>query len=190
MECYLIRHTAPEVAAGTCYGRLDLPLAANFSQHAATLTKFVHNIQPDTVYSSPAQRCLKLAEQFQPQPLIEPNWQEFNFGDWEGRLWRDIDRDDIARWDRDLVTHQVPNGDSLALFHQRVDRAWRALIEREQHQSKKIVIVTHAGVIRSMVAAVLGIALEKSVLIGLDYGSITKVSYQGAFRKVDYMNRV
>ena len=60
MELYLIRHTALDSTTGICYGRTDVPLAASAEQDIqrvlAVLPTFEH------VYSSPAQRCTRLAE--------------------------------------------------------------------------------------------------------------------------------
>ena len=35
MEVILIRHTSPDVPAGTCYGQADVPLKASFEKEAA-----------------------------------------------------------------------------------------------------------------------------------------------------------
>ncbi|MCE2595625.1 alpha-ribazole phosphatase [Motilimonas cestriensis] len=190
MECYLIRHTQPDVAVGTCYGRLDLPLSAHFTEHAKPLEALVNDISPDKVYSSPAQRCLLLAQKLTDRPLIESRWLEFDFGDWEGRLWRDIAQVEIEQWNDNLVHHRLPNGESLKVFHQRVVQAWWALFNSKQDANEKIVIVTHAGVIRSIVASLLAMPLENSVQLGLDYGSVTKVICQGQYRRLEYLNRL
>ncbi|MDO6524927.1 alpha-ribazole phosphatase family protein [Motilimonas sp. 1_MG-2023] len=190
MECYLIRHTQPDVAVGTCYGRLDLPLSVDFAEQAKPLEALVRNMSPNQVYSSPAQRCLLLAQKLTTTPLIEPSWSEFDFGDWEGRLWCDIEKGDIEQWNDNLVHHRLPNGESLEVFHQRVVKAWFALCNSKDNVDSKIVIVTHAGVIRSIVASLLGIPLENSVQLGLAYGSVTKVICQGKYCRLDYLNRL
>ena len=61
MEIYLIRHTTPAVGKGICYGQTDLDITDSFKEEvAAIIPHLPDNIQ--TVFSSPLQRCKKLAD--------------------------------------------------------------------------------------------------------------------------------
>ena len=73
MDIYLIRHTAPLVDKGICYGQTDLDVTDSFE---AELEQIRPHIPGDIkkVYSSPLQRCLKLATALFPnQPISTHN---------------------------------------------------------------------------------------------------------------------
>ena len=104
MQCYLIRHTTPKVAIGVCYGQLDLDVTDSFSQEAqAVLAKFKGD-HPAVCYSSPLQRCAKLAETLPfGRPQHDERLKELNFGAWEGQVWDDIPRHEIDHWWSDFA---------------------------------------------------------------------------------------
>ena len=119
---YLIRHTTPAIEAGVCYGRSDLALADTAPREIAAVLEAIPDIT--IVYSSPAQRCLRLAQAVTAAQGIDhqtdPRLQEIDFGDWEGRRWDDIPVADIARWDAQLWDHTPGGGESLRDLWQRV----------------------------------------------------------------------
>jgi len=92
MELYLIRHPRPQVAPGTCYGQLDLPLAEDPVQIAAGLRPLLPARY--SLHASPLQRARLLAEALG-QPALDPRLMEIHFGEWEGRSYDSIGS---ARW--------------------------------------------------------------------------------------------
>ena len=63
----LLRHTTPAVAEGTCYGRLDLPLAESFDTEFEALKAALPAF--GRLVSSPLARCRQLAEQLAAEDL-------------------------------------------------------------------------------------------------------------------------
>jgi alpha-ribazole phosphatase len=57
---YLTRHTTPAIESGVCYGRSDIALADTAPREIAAVLEAIPDIA--IVYSSPAQRCLRLAQ--------------------------------------------------------------------------------------------------------------------------------
>ncbi|HEX5538399.1 MAG TPA: histidine phosphatase family protein, partial [Methylophilaceae bacterium] len=96
MELYLIRHTTPEIAKGVCYGQSDIDLAASFDDELALLRAKLP-LAPAVIYSSPSQRCLKLATAIAGDWPIQqdPRLMELHFGEWELRQWDDIPREQL-----------------------------------------------------------------------------------------------
>ena len=99
MILHLIRHPRPLVAAGICYGRLDLE-AENATALAASLRAELPTDLP--VWRSPLSRCRALAEALHPQPLIDARLAEMDFGAWEGRSWDTIPRAELDAWAADV----------------------------------------------------------------------------------------
>lgn len=190
MHCHLIRHPEPDIATGTCYGQLDIPLSMTGLEQQTCLIEWAKTQTVERVYTSPLVRCQSLAKALTQDacPLHSvAAFKEFDFGSWEGKKWDQICRTEIDAWQQDLLHYRIPNGESLDAFHQRVISAWHKLVDK--HQGQNIVVITHAGVIRSIVAHELNLMVSESIKIALDYASISQLSVEGEFKRLNFLNR-
>lgn len=173
MEIYLIRHTTPAVAKGTCYGQTDLDVTESFDEEVNSIRPYLpENIQ--TVYSSPLQRCRKLAEALFPQHAIQldKDLMELNCGTWEMQLWNEIPKPEIQPWMDDFVNVKVPDGESYVEMHDRVVKRFE-WISRQAHPA---VIVAHGGVLRSILAHITTTSLKESFdVFTCHYGCVVKI---------------
>ncbi len=173
MEIYLIRHTTPLIEKGTCYGQADLDVTDNFLQEASCIQNHVpHHIED--VYSSPLKRCRQLAEYLFPSHRIqfEEKLKEINCGEWEMKLWDEIDSEYLQAWMADFVNVSIPGGESYLDLYQRVSSWFDALPKR-----KAVAIVAHGGVIRSILSHIDAVALKDSFeLFKLRYGCVVKLN--------------
>lgn len=167
---HFVRHPEPVVAAGVCYGRLDIP-ARNTGAVAARLRAELPRGLP--VWTSPLRRCRELAELLLPHPAIDARLSEMNFGLWEGRPWDAIPRAELDAWAADVGGYVPPGGES-ALALQR-----RALAFVAGLDVPEAVIITHSGVIRVLLAHWRGLPPEKWPQLAPAYGSLTTVSLGG-----------
>ena len=91
MRIALIRHPAPSIEPGICYGRLDVAVTAVGQAQITRLATDPGMQGATVVWSSPAARCRGLAEAIavaQGVALnVDPRLQELDFGAWEGRAW-------------------------------------------------------------------------------------------------------
>ncbi len=69
---------------------------------------------------------------------------------------------------------------------QRVAAFWEDLCRNNQEH---VAVVAHAGVIRALLAYLLDIPLRKSLYVGIDYGSVTKIHLIEEIPIIDYINR-
>ncbi len=166
MILHLIRHPRPLVAAGICYGRLDLE-AENATALAASLRAELPTDLP--VWRSPLSRCRALAEALHPQPLIDARLAEMDFGAWEGRAWETISRAELDAWAADVGGYAPPGGESPRELQRRALDFVAALDVPE------VVIVTHAGVIRVLLAYWRGMPAAEWPQLDFAYGSLTTV---------------
>lgn len=173
MEIYLIRHTTPLIAKGICYGQTDLDVTATFEQEVANTKQYLpDNIQ--MVYSSPLQRCTKLAKALFPTKTIQlhDDLMELNCGDWEMQLWDEIPKPEIQPWMDDFVNVQVPNGESYTQLHDRVVNRFQWIAQ----QAKPAVIVAHGGVLRSILAHITATPIKESFdVFTMQYGCVVKL---------------
>ncbi|WP_318478312.1 histidine phosphatase family protein [Photobacterium leiognathi] len=114
----------------------------------------------DTVVTSTLQRCAVFAEHIAETQNLEINysddWKEMDFGEWDGlthqqlieRVGEDIDAYWYDPWqvcDDGTAPHK---GETLEQFDCRIKAAWRQLLQ--QFKGKKILLVTHSGVMRQL----------------------------------------
>jgi len=179
MDIYLIRHSAVYNPGKLCYGQSEIPLEENFTNDFNSLEISLGSaLQTDALfYSSPLRRCTKLASFLSNNNyLTDYRIQELNFGDWELQPWDSIDSKQLNTWMADFVNVTIPNGENFIDLAHRCQLFWNQLKQNTSHQN--LFIITHAGVIRSVLANILEFPLHKSFDIQVDYASITKINYQ------------
>jgi alpha-ribazole phosphatase len=156
MEIYVVRHTQVAVK-DTCYGQSNVPLADTFTSEAA---KYKNDLPDkfDAVFCSPLERCKHLSNALNYDNVIFENaLMEMNFGDWEGKKWNDIEQAKLDVWMNDFEHEKTPNGENLLeLF----DRVRLFLDNLRQQKFDKVLLITHAGVIRCIWAYLLEIPLQ------------------------------
>lgn len=174
MEIYLVRHTAPAVEKGICYGQSDLDVTESFLSEAAIIQQHLPaNIV--AVYSSPLQRCSKLAAHLFPQHTVQLDDQlmEINCGMWEMKRWDDIPKEEIDPWMEDFVNVRIPGGESYTDLLERVSNSFNEV----HQQPKPSVIIAHGGVIRSILSHITGTQLKDSFnTFSLHYGCVIKIT--------------
>jgi alpha-ribazole phosphatase len=188
MEIFLIRHTTPLVEKGTCYGQTDLDVTDNFTVEADIIKNYLPN-NIAQVYSSPLQRCKKLAQYlFADTPInLRGDLMELNCGTWEMQRWDDIPRHEIDPWMNDFVTVSTPQGESYIDLHERVVDCFKEISKHEESVS----IVAHGGVIRSILSHITQTALVDSfTAFKLHYGCVIKINCHGESFKHEVLHNV
>jgi alpha-ribazole phosphatase len=192
MEIFLIRHTTPSVARGVCYGQADLDITESFYQEATVIQQY---LPPDVkaIYSSPLQRCTKLAiHLFKGHAIqLQDDLKEINCGEWEMKLWDDIPKDEIDPWMNDLINECIPGGESYGQVFERVVKCFEQIIEchssgKDEVQVKQaevrdlpVAIIAHGGVIRSILSHITLTPLPDSFRVfSLHYGCVIKIMYE------------
>jgi alpha-ribazole phosphatase len=175
MIIYLIRHTTPLNAKGLCYGFADIDVDVNFETEANSIKRKLPQNE-FAVYSSPLMRCKKLANYlFEKESIVfEDDLKEMNFGEWENKLWNDINYQESKYWMDDFVKALTPNGESYELLYNRVIKLFK------MHKAKHLqgfAWITHGGVIRSVLSYINKTALENSFKeYRIDYAAVVKIS--------------
>lgn len=139
-----LRHPTPDVPTGTCYGQTDLDIAEIGHAQIENAVKVTPTVS--RVLASPALRCSKLAHSIADRhgltPIFDERLWEMNMGEFEGKLWSEIDREVSAKWFEDPFHNKAPGGESF------LDVQTRVLKALEQADDG-CAIVCHAGVIRA-----------------------------------------
>lgn len=153
MKIVLIRHPEPDVEPGICYGRrLDLALTPAGLLVAKSLGAHPSLDGLKAIWSSPARRCRIAAEMMSDHlnlPLsIDPRLHEFDFGEWEGRKWDHIPRDNFDRWAAETMTFRPPGGETAADLVGRITEFVRECIAANEDCA----IVSHGGPLKILSA--------------------------------------
>lgn len=168
---FLIRHPAPAIAPGICYGRSDIGLLADPLAAARRLTAQLPGL--DRVYSSPLQRCLRLARCLAPSPVTDTRLMEMDFGAWEGRSWDDIPRPDIDAWARQPLDFAPPGGESGRQVAARVIEFASEFIRR--NDIGNIAVISHQGPLRILMAHLLGDGEALWLSRRFDFAAVTRL---------------
>lgn len=132
------------------------------------------------VVSSPQKRCSEFAAQLanhQNIPLsVDRAWQEMNFGRWTGQPYQSV-------WDADAqllkqlwkapLDFTAPQGESMCDFIARIQDGWETLLN--QNQGEHILVLTHAGTIRALLAIALNIDYQSTQKFTVAHGKINRI---------------
>lgn len=179
MILHLVRHPRPLGAEGICYGRLDLA-AEGIDGAAARLAALLPPELP--VWTSPLRRCRELAQRLHPAPRVDERLQEMDFGAWEGRPWDDIGAAALDAWAADLEGFAPPGGESALALQA------RALDFVAGLAAPEAVVVTHAGVMRMLLAHWAGVPAREWTRLAFAYGAVTTVEVNGDRGAVRHRN--
>lgn len=168
---YLIRHTTPRIAPGTCYGQLDIGVADSFEKEAHDILRWLPPLE--LIIASPLQRTRRLAEYLAQAQRCElrsdARLMEKHFGAWEGRAWDDIARSEIDAWATDVL-HYAPLGGESA--QQLMQRAQAFLHGVTQLSQQNIALVAHGGSIRALLAQMADVPLADTLDWKIEYGAV------------------
>lgn len=92
---------------------------------------------------------------------------EYHFGNWEGKAWDEIPAKELTPWMDDFVNQRPRGGETYQELKERVV----SFVEEVRHfpvNDLPLVVVTHAGVLRSVLSYLLSIPLEQTFKLQLD----------------------
>ena len=147
------------------------------------------------VISSPLLRCHEFAEEVASKfdiPLtVEPDLREVGFGSWEGRTPDEIVRDSPAEYEAfyaDPVNNRPPGAEPLQAFYDRTVKVFDRLAK--EFEDQRLLVVTHAGVIRAIVAHVLEAPLASMYRMRIDYAGVSRVRVNENRLRLEKFNSV
>lgn len=177
---YLLRHGRLEYdTKGLYIGQADIPLSEEGrSQAKQWRSRFEEQgIAFAAVYASDMSRCTETAEAasglMRKNLILMPELREMNLGLWDGQAKNRIKEKFPNEWESfgTRTSFRPPEGESFA------ELTNRSLAAVEQIRSKEGInlVVTHAGVIRSIIGHILNINLERIFGLELSYAGLTVI---------------
>jgi alpha-ribazole phosphatase len=174
----LLRHGLPE--GDDCFrGHTDFLLTDEGLQQMRDSMR--GSEVPDVVITSPLSRCHQFAREYSENhqcPLVlNDKIKEIDFGDWDGRRKQDIwqnHQEVLSRFWSTPWEITPPNGESLVAYDQRIKTAWFSMLE--EHKGKRILLVTHGGVMKQIVRRVLEMPKDEKYLQRLSIPYAAKIT--------------
>ncbi len=181
LELILVRHgeTTGNVRP-TALGTTDLLLTERGKRQSTTLARLFALEKPEVIYTSPLKRATETAEAIaKPHHMMVEtilDLEERNFGIWENLSVEEIKAkypEEYAAWQQDLAEYVIPQGESAAELYKRTSRFIDDVIRR--NADGKIIIVSHLGVIRSILAHLLGMGIEGMWRFNIENGKACRL---------------
>jgi alpha-ribazole phosphatase len=173
----LMRHGEP-VGGRRYRGQIDDPLS---DRGWAQMRQAIAGHSPwKTIISSPLRRCSEFARELSEQLEIalefDTRLKEVGFGTWEGLTGeqvQELDDQALQKFYSDPITHRPAGAEPLDAFSERVNQAYLDIVHR--HAGQHILILTHAGVIRSILQETLLAPLASMYRISINTASLTRI---------------
>jgi alpha-ribazole phosphatase len=180
-------------AEGRYAGTADVPLDDVGLEQARRVAESLADTPIDVIYTSPLSRCAELAGMICDAKGLEINiderLREIDLGRWDGETYREIfERDGgiLKKWTEDPTSVTIPGGESLIEVQARAMQWFAEAVDR--HPDSTIVVSSHGGPLRAMIAAVIGLPLGHIFRLTVDLASITIVNYKGQFSNLEVLN--
>lgn len=181
LELIIVRHGETDSnKLGTYLGWTDRELNAEGLRQAEKARERLKSEKIDRIIASPLGRAAKTAEVINQSHGLEivydEDLKEKNFGVWDDLTYAEITQKYPAEhemWLKDQLNYCVEGGESTLESYQRITRFTDRLLSR--YSEGTVLIVTHLGSIRKMVAYLLGMGIEGFWRFKFDNCSITRI---------------
>ncbi|MGH7260271.1 MAG: histidine phosphatase family protein [Nitrospiraceae bacterium] len=180
----LVRHGETDWnRSGQIMGTRPVPLNQNGIIQVARLALQLTALPAPLLYSSPMVRARQTADILSSTlhvPVIEEvGLSEIGVGEWEGRYWNEFDGDPArVNFYRLPEEARAPGGETLGQIQRRAVTAVQPMVRGAD--AKPAVLVTHADVIRTIVAHYLGTDLQTMRHMQIGHASVTALTIQGS----------
>ncbi|MBK8977337.1 MAG: histidine phosphatase family protein [Planctomycetes bacterium] len=173
--CRLLLFRHPELApddAGRAIGAGHARLGRRGERAILRWLELVQELPIDAAFASDQPQCADAASALAIAKGIEcrtdPRLRDQSLGQWEGRSWEAIAREDPDRV-RDFFTDfgevAAPDGESLGQAIERVLDWWSD--HRDELIGRTVAVVASGAVVTGLVAAMLGMRLSRAVCLQL-----------------------
>ena len=185
MSIFLIRHGETAGNAARIVQRPDIPLSPRGLAQAERVGGRLAKAGITAILSSDLARAAMTADHIARAtgaPIaFEPLLHERNFGDIRGTAYDDLGFDPFE------PAYAPPNGESWAMFHARVDRAWARIRDMVGSTPGHLAVVSHGLVCKSLAGRHLALPAGHAVPERWENTSVTIIDAQAPWR-VELLN--
>lgn len=187
MDIVLIRHGRTFINEQGCYGGVtDTELSEAGKSEVSRLSKCIQEIEFDAVYASPLKRGRQTADILGKDYKVDQRLREMNFGIFEGLSYSEIIKmypEESRKWQNDFINHRIRGGESLFDVFTRA----KDFIEDMSRNYKKVLAVTHGGVIACSLSLVFG-SLDYFYRFKINHGAASIISIDEDYMYIKGIN--
>jgi probable phosphoglycerate mutase len=180
---YFVRHgetvlTPTRKFSGT--GSLDPELMQEGLDQAELVAEEAVKLGADVLIASPLRRTKQTAEAIARttglEIIFDESWYELSFGDWDGKSIEEVKAEDPDAYQAWLnsTAYAPGGGESYDEASIRIEEALEKLVA--QYPGKKIIVVTHNGVIKTAIKLAMGAPAEAVFHVDATPCSISSIS--------------
>jgi broad specificity phosphatase PhoE len=175
---FMVRHASHALLDRVLTGRhIDIALDETGWLEAEVLSQTLETQLITHIHSSPRRRAQQtasaLGRRLGLQIEIAPSLDEVDFGHWAGRAFADLDADPSwVRWNSERSGVRAPAGECMTDVVLRVMD--HLSMFSKSHPDARVVMVTHAEVIRALVLMRMGLPLSAWRDIDVPPASVTR----------------
>ncbi len=193
----LVRHGETDWnRSGQIMGEQPIPLNQNGEADAQRLADLLRSRSLRTIYSSPVLRARQTAEILASAvrlPVrVDRGLTEINVGEWVGRFWREL-TDDLVR--RNFYSNpqdsRPPGGETLREVQTRVVSFVEGAMAEALSTSGDtgpLLLVSHADVVRAIIAHYLQWDLQTIRQVRIDHASLTALKVADGLADLLFLN--
>jgi probable phosphomutase (TIGR03848 family) len=199
MRVVLIRHAHSQAnLAGVLSGRRpNVHLSKEGIEQSKELARRLGDFLPHQIRISPMERCLETispwlnkndsSKTIRPKPIIDHGLTEVDYGDWSGKKLSVLSRNKLWSVVQNTPSQMYfPKGEGILEMQTRALESIHKSIDKKA--KAPLVIVSHGDVIKSIVAACLGMHIDEFQRIIIDPASISIVDFSLAKPRVLLLN--
>ena len=172
MSIVLLRHTeVQEEFIGAYNGHIDIPLSAKGQADAKKLSHKFQSMKFEKIFCSDLLRAKQTLEalQLSQDVTFTPFLREKSWGENEGKKYEEIVESSNQEYENFSQWLEVVGGESVDDFTQRVVDFFCTIEEQN------VLVVTHSGVIKIVLAKLYNLTLEEAFSQTLGYGTFIEI---------------
>ncbi len=187
---YLVRHCETSAPAGALVGSTDADVTA---QGLRALDRLAPLLPGGPCFCSPMLRTRRTLERLRRsgvcmQAVFDDRLREIDFGRWERKRFAEIaesDSDLLDAWSA-YSGFTFPGGEAVSSF---VGRVGEMLAIFREHPARDLVVITHGGVIRTMICLALNLPVRHYLLFGVRPGTYCRLDLHSRGAVLSGLNR-
>ena len=183
MQIYLVRHgQTDDNIKNLMQGWKDTPLNETGKTQAHQLIPFFESQHIDIIYSSDLSRAFEaasiIAKSLNKHVFLDKQLREMYLGSWEGHSWQEIEAEFtyfLGKPENEKNALNIHSGESYIEFQLRSFEVFKKIVKN--HLNKNILMVTHGGVIREIIARLMYINQIQKDAIPIRNCSVSMIEY-------------
>ena len=174
---YMVRHGETDLnIKKVYYGFTDVSLNKLGEIHCENVRDKLCEVNFDVVVSSPLKRAMQSAKIIsslnRSDIIIYEGLKELNFGTWENKYFKDIEKEyeaDWKLWMKDWINFTFPQGENFKALYRRVKACLEDILLN--YDGNNILLIGHEGTLKIIAMVLLNINMEDYWRLTFEFGA-------------------